>query len=197
LRWLRETFASDATFDELIESVSGIAPGAEGIRFYPFLDGAGRAPHYLPGATGAFIGIVSGHTRGHVVRALLEGVAYQYPPAMTIAGAGAGATVRPPIATGDGEARSALWNQIKADVLGVPLRVPRVVELAAAGSAILAGVAGRVFADAAAGVRALVHWDRRFDPDPASHAVYEELRAEYERVFKLITSDTHDKESNR
>jgi sugar (pentulose or hexulose) kinase len=96
------------------------------------------------------------------------------------------ADVRPPIATGDGEAQSAIWNQIKADVLGVSLHVPRIVQLAAAGAAILAGIAAGVFPDVAAGVRAVVRPDSRFDPDPVRHAVYRELRSAHERAFHLI-----------
>jgi xylulokinase len=192
LRWLREAFAPDRSFDELIEAASRVAPGADGLAFYPFVDGAGRAPHYLDGASGAMLGVVSGHAVAHVVRALLEGVAYQYPPTMEIV-ARAG-RIRGPIATGDGETRSPFWTQMKADVLGVSLRTPRVIELAAAGSALLGGLCAGVFVTAADGVRALVRWDRQFDPDPARHAAYEELRAAREHVLDQITSDRHNKE---
>jgi xylulokinase len=154
LRWLHDTFAPDRSFDELIEEASRLPPGAEGLVFYPFLDGGARAPHYLENATGAALGIVSGHGVGHMVRALLEGVAYQYPATMEIAARGS--TIRAPIATGDGEARNPFWNQLKADVLGVSLRIPRVIELAAAGSALLGGLCAGFFATAAEGVRALV-----------------------------------------
>jgi xylulokinase len=191
-RWLREALAPDQSFAALIEEAGRVAPGADGVMFFPYVDGAGRAPHYLEGAKGSVLGIVSGHTRAHMVRALLEGIAYQYPPTMEIVGS-LGA-VTPPVTTGDGEARSTVWNQIKADVLGVPLRVPRVVELAAAGAAILAGVAVGVFADVAAGVQAVVRPERTFAPDPARHALYAELRADYEHVFSLITPSSHQKE---
>jgi sugar (pentulose or hexulose) kinase len=191
-RWLRESLACDQSFDALIEEAQDVAPGADGLMFFPYVDGAGRAPHYIEGATGSLVGIVSGHTRAHVVRALLEGIAYQYPPTMDIVSALG--DVKPPITTGDGEARSAAWNQIKADVLGVPLRVPRAVELAAAGAAILAGVAAGAFADAAAGVRAIVGPDRIFEPDPLRHDVYRDLRAAHEHVFSLIAPSSHQKE---
>jgi sugar (pentulose or hexulose) kinase len=134
--------------------------------------------------TGGFVGIVSGHGRAHLVRALLEGVAFQYPPTMQIVSAGG--VIRTPIATGDGEARNALWNQIKADVLGVSLRVPRVVELAAVGAAILAGMAVGVFADAAVGVHRLVRRAESFEPDPKRHEFYESRRADYDRTYELI-----------
>ncbi len=90
------------------------------------------------------------------------------------------------IGTGDGEARNAVWNQLKADVLGVPLRVPRITDLAAAGAAILAGIASGVFADAAAGVAALVSWDRHYEPDPQRTAVYAKLSAGYELAYTRL-----------
>jgi sugar (pentulose or hexulose) kinase len=184
LRWLQETFATDRTFAQLIDEAAGVDPGADGLQFFPYVDGAGRAPHYLPGASGAFLGIVSGHTRAHFVRALLEGVAYQYPPTMAIVASLA--PVRPPVVTGDGEALSAAWNQIKADVFGVPLCVPRIAQLAAAGAAILGGVAAGVFADVSSAARAIVRPARTFEPDPRRHAAYDELRAAHERAFALI-----------
>jgi xylulokinase len=154
LRWLHDTFAPDRSFDELIEEASRLPPGAEGLLFYPFLDGGARAPHFLENATGAALGNCLRSRRRTLVRALLEGVAYQYPATMEIAARGS--TIRAPIATGDGEARNPCWNQLKADVLGVSLRIPRVIELAAAGSALLGGLCAGFFATAAEGVRALV-----------------------------------------
>ncbi len=192
LRWLHDAFAPDRSFDELIAAASELPPGADGLIFYPFLDGAGRAPHFLDDATGSMLGIVSGHALAHMVRALLEGVAYQYPPTMQIVARGS--QIHGPITTGDGEARSSFWNQLKADVLGVSLRTPRVIELAAAGSTLLAGLCAGAFTSAADGVRALVRWDRQFDPDPQRHAAYQELRAAREQVLEQITSDRNDKE---
>jgi sugar (pentulose or hexulose) kinase len=198
LRWLRETFGPDRTFEQLIEEAAPVAPGSDELMFFPYVDGANRAPHYLPDASGAFLGILSGHTRAHFVRALLEGISYQYPPTMAIVGSLA--RLRTPVVTGDAESSSKTWNQIKADVLGVPLCVPRIAQLAACGSAILAGVAAGVFADIPTGLRALVRPARTFEPDPARHAVYDELRTAYERAFELIASPalirrrTHDHE---
>jgi sugar (pentulose or hexulose) kinase len=194
LRWLREALAPELSVEALIKGAERVGPGANGLCFFPYVDGAERAPRYLTGATGAFVGIVSGHTREHLTRALLEGIAYQYPPTMEIVSARA--RPRPPLVTGDGEARSAAWNQIKADVLGVSLVIPRIIELAAAGAAILAGVAGDVFADVAAGARALVHPGVRFDPDPDRHRTYGELRASYERLSQQIFPSSDHKEHN-
>jgi xylulokinase len=121
---------------------------------------------------------------------MLEGIAYQYRATMSILtrpGAHPGPlSASDPIGIGDGEARSPVWTQLKADVLGTPLRVPRIADLAAAGAAILAGLAAGVFTDAADGVARLVRWDRQYDPDPGRSAAYRELGAAYELAYERV-----------
>jgi len=195
LRWLRDVLigpsSGQAGFDELISSAAAVPCGADGLRCFPFVDGAARAPRYAAGARGAYLGAVSGHTRGHLARAMLEGIAFQYRATLLLTGhrtADGMSNAGEAIGTGDGEARNPVWNQLKADVLGVPLRVPRITDLAAAGAAILAGIASGVFADAAAGVAALVSWDRRYEPDPQRTAVYAKLSAGYELAYTRLAS---------
>jgi sugar (pentulose or hexulose) kinase len=195
LRWLRDLLIGPSSgeigFDELISSAAEVPCGADGLLCFPFVDGAARAPRYAAGARGAYVGAVSGHTRGHLARAMLEGIAFQYRATLVQAGHQAPdgqGSIPEVIGTGDGEARSPVWNQLKADVLGVPLRVPTITDLAAAGAAILAGIAGGVYADAAAGVAGLVSWARHYDPDPCRTAVYAGLSADYEVVYKQLAS---------
>jgi xylulokinase len=196
LRWLRDVLADPA--DErgedgvaaLVSCAAEVECGADGLFCFPFVDGAARAPWYASGASAAYLGVRSGHGRAHLVRALLEGVAFQYRATMSIL-ARSGPLAHPvvvgdPISIGDGEAMSALWTQLKADVLGVPLRVPRLADLAAAGAAILAGIAAGVFEDAVSGVARLVRWDHRYDPDPVRSAAYAQISAEYERAYRQI-----------
>jgi xylulokinase len=192
LRWFRDELcggepppgaASDG-YAELLEAAGAIEPGAGGLVFYPFVDGARRAPHYLPDASGCFIGVVSGHTRAHFLRAILEGIAFQYPATLELMDPHG--LRSEPIAVVDGEARSALWNQIKADVLGVPVRTPRVIESAAVGAAVLAAQAGGLFGSAEEAVASLVRFDRVYEPDAAAHERYRELHATYEDVLGPI-----------
>jgi xylulokinase len=193
LRWLRDMLIGPASgqagFDELVSSAAEVPCGADGLMCFPFVDGAARAPRYTAGARGAYLGAVSGHTRGHLARAMLEGIAFQYRATLDLAADRAADGMTSPhdaIGTGDGEARNPVWNQLKADVLGVPLRVPRIIDLAAVGAAILAGIAGGVFADAAAGVAGMVSWDRHYDPDPRRTAVYAKLSAGYELAYQQL-----------
>ena len=170
LRWLRDTFVGpggDSGFDELVGEAADVACGADGLLCFPFVDGASRAPWYADGARAALPRRRlrpyprppgPGHAGGDRVSVPLDDV--DPDPARRAPGP---AVRQRSDRIGDGEARSAVWTQLKADVLGTPLRVPRVADLAAAGAAILAGVAAGVFEDAAAGVAGLVRWDRQYD----------------------------------
>jgi xylulokinase len=184
LRWFRDAFGGGASYAELVEEASSVPPGADGLVFLPFVDGAKRAPWYLEGAAGGFLGIASGHTRAHMARALLEGVAFEYPPTLELISPGRDPDR--PITLVDGEAHADAWNQIKADVTGVPIRTTAIRESAALGAAILAGQSVGAFADAAAGAQRLVGFDRVFEPDRAQHARYVELREQYQGVLDAI-----------
>ena len=184
LRWFRDTFAGGASYAELVEEALTVPPGAGGVAFLPFVDGAKRAPWFLSGAAAGFFGISSGHTRAHLSRAILEGIAFEYPPTLEL--------IAPdrdrnrPITLVDGEAHADAWNQMKADVTGVPIRTTAIRESAALGAVILAGQSVGAFADAAAGVQRLVRFDRVYEPDPERHAEYARLRSQYETVLAAI-----------
>jgi xylulokinase len=188
LRWFRDAFPDpDVTqrgYLALMDQAESVPDGADGLLFLPFGDGARRAPRYVDGATGSFHGIVSGHTRAHFVRAILEGIAFQYPRTLELI-----APHRPrtqPIAMVDAETRGGVWNQIKADVTGVPISTPQIFESAALGAAILAGQAAGTFADAREGVSRLVHPARVYEPDSERHARYAELRERWETIYDAV-----------
>jgi sugar (pentulose or hexulose) kinase len=185
LRWFRDEFADrGGDYLALIEQARPIAPGADGLVFLPFVDGSNRAPWFMEGATGGFLGIVSGHTRAHFVRAILEGIAFQYPPTLELVAPGRDPTQ--PITLVDGEARSELWNQLKADVLGVPIRTTECSACAALGAAILGGQAAGLFASAREGAEQLVRFNRTYEPDLERHERYIELRSAYEGVLGAV-----------
>ena len=193
LRWLRDTFASEllaaekaggqTAYEELVGAAGRIPLGADGLLYFPYLEGA-RTPRYNDDATGVFFGLTAAHSRDHFVRALLEGVAFQYPPSLALLRSWGMSTGR--ISMVDGESRSAMWNQIKADILGVPIAVPRVIQSAAVGSAILAGLAADLFKDARSGVGSMIHWERVYEPDLRRHQLYDEIRQRYECVYKYL-----------
>lgn len=188
MRWLRQLLSQEGerplTYEELLAPASRVTPGADGVRFYPYVEGA-TVPHEDNRVRAAFLGIEAHHTRAHLVRAALESVAYQYPAMLELIDR-AGHTVRT-ITISDGESRSALWNQLKADVLGRRLEVATVAEATALGAAILAGMALDAFYDAEAGIARLVPTPHTTDPDLGNHARYDEHQRRWEfgrqRVF--------------
>jgi xylulokinase len=171
------------SFDALTALAASVEPGATGLSFFPYIAGQ-RAPRYLPDSSGVFFGLRAGHTPAHMVRAILEGVAFQYPATLEILGIPPGA--QPAITMIDGETRSPLWNQIKADVLGVPIHVPAVAEAAALGAAMVAGMGAGAFPTAQAAVSSAVRPGTIFAPDPERHEIYRELRARYERIHDCL-----------
>lgn len=189
LRWFREVTAPAGTaapsYGDLLAAAAAVAPGAEGLLFYPYIEG-GTVPYGDDHVRAAFLGIEPHHTQAHLARAVIEGIAYQYPPLLDII-ARAGHEIGR-VTISDGESRSAIWNQIKADVMGRPMRVASVPEAPAVGAAILAGMATGVFARAEDGVAALTRPAEVVAPNPDSHSRYEALRGRWEAARPALFS---------
>ena len=137
LQWYHDSFAGDISYDELLSEAADVAPGSEGLFFSPYLSGE-RTPHADPLVRGSFIGLTSRHGRGHLTRAVLEGVAYGLRDNLLLLRA-SGLPAPERIRISGGGAKSTLWRQILADVMGYPLNVVEVTEGAAMGAALLAG----------------------------------------------------------
>jgi xylulokinase len=179
LRWLRDTIAPGLSYDALVEPAAAVPVGSEGLLFLPYLSGE-RSPHPDPLARGAFAGLTLGHDRRHMVRAVLEGVAFGLRDGldlMVAAGMPAPSQVR---ASGGGLA-SPLWRQILADVLEAEIATSDTTEGAAFGAALLAIPAAGWFPTVDAAVDAFVHSTPVASPGPdvavyrAGHAAYREL----------------------
>jgi xylulokinase len=136
-----------------------------------------RGPRPDPYARGVLYGLTLAHRRGDLARALLEGCAYQL---RRIAEALPGE--RKEIVVVGGGAKGALWLQILADVMGVPLLVPRVLEAGALGAAIGAGIGLGVYPNAQKAAKELVEIVRCVRPDPARHERYSQLYAHFLEV---------------
>jgi xylulokinase len=191
LRWWRDQFAPEErrneerglgdAYDQLSEEASRIAPGSDGVVFLPAMQGA-MAPEWNGAARGVFFGLTLAHTRDHMTRAILEGSAFglrDILEAMT----NAGLDVRRLTIVGGG-AKGPLWRQIKADVTGLPVRVPESVETTATGAAILAAVGAGVHATVADAVKAFVAFrPDEHEPDPAAREAYDEAYRRYRDVY--------------
>jgi xylulokinase len=179
-RWLRDQFANGETYAMLDSEAALIPAGAEGLTFLPSLMGA-LAPTWNEAARGTFAGFTLAHTRGHFIRALLEGSAYAVRDITTQMRA-AGIELRELRVVGGG-AKGRLWNQIKADVTGLPVTVPEMIETTALGAAFLALVGIGAYARLSEVSEHIVHIRERFDPDPAVQSIYAEAYARYRQTY--------------
>ncbi|HET9911189.1 MAG TPA: FGGY-family carbohydrate kinase [Anaerolineales bacterium] len=167
----------EALFDDLIRSVP---PGSDGLVLQPYWSPGLRFPG--PEARGAIIGFRDMHTRAHLYRAMLEGLAYALRE-------GAERTVRRSgvritelrVAGGGSQSDAAL--QLTADVFGLPASRPHVYEASGLGAAIDAAVGAGVHADFTTAIREMTRVRDTFEPDAKTHAIYDEL---YDKVYKKM-----------
>lgn len=185
LRWLRDAIGDHVSFDDLLEAAKQWGPGSEGLTFLPYLAGE-RTPHADPDATGAFCGLTLRHDRGALVRSVLEGVAYGLRDSLELLRE-LGVDARVARVSGGG-ARSHLWLQIIASVLGVPLELTAVEEGGAYGAALLGGVASGVFKDVAEAVDACVSVRTTVDPVSSWSATYDHGYENYRALYPALVS---------
>lgn len=191
LQWLRNSLravAPDLDYDRLVGLAAGVAPGADGLLFAPYLSGE-RTPHLDPLARGAWVGLTSRHGIGHLARALMEGVVFALRDGLELMRA-----LDLPIAairaTGGG-GRHALWRQLQADIYGMPVQSLAAEEGPAYGAALLAGVGSGMFADIADAVAKGVHVTGATEPDAARAARYAELYAVYRELYPALKVTMH------
>lgn len=191
LRWFRDRFlcgsAKSGTdpYGQLTAEAANVAPGADGLLWAPYLMGE-RTPHLDSNARAALVGLTASHTRAHVVRAILEGVAFSLQDTFTIFREMNVPVNR--IRLGGGGARSQLWRQIQADVYGHEVERVEAEEGAAYGAAILAGVGARIWPSVDDACDAVVRVHDRVPPIPANVATMAKSYASYRRVYPALKS---------
>jgi xylulokinase len=188
LRWFRDEFfntsrgqdlpATEGLYDQMIAMAESAAPGSEGLFFSPHL--GGRICPSSPEMRGAWVGVSWSHTQGHFARAILESVAYEYAYYLRIL-----QELLPKLelvearAVGGG-ARSAVWNQVKADVLNVPYQRLKGNEFGAWGAAMIAGKAAGLIGDLAAHAEeSAILSGSPCLPSPSNHEIYVPLIEKY------------------
>lgn len=198
LDWFRERLGSSngrkasGSFEALTAEAETIPPGSDGLFFLPYLAGE-RTPHADPDARGCFIGLTLAHTRGHMVRAVMEGVTYALRDSLEIIRE-LGVPVRQIRASGGG-ARSELWLQMQADVFGQKVVTINVEEGPALGVALLAAVGAGAFRHVEEGCRATIRTvsETRVRPGAKKHydqgfRLYQQLYRSLAEQFKAIAA---------
>jgi xylulokinase len=182
IRWFQHSLAGDAALEALDAEAEAAGPGAGGIVVLPYLLGE-KTPINDPDARGAFVGLRLDHGRGHLFRAVLEATAYGFRHHLEVF-AELGRTPRR-IRVTNGGARSGLWKQVVADVVGYPLEPL----IDSAGSELGAAFTAGMGIGAFSGwndVERFVHPGDVVEPDPAVHAGYGDLYAAYRALYPAL-----------
>jgi xylulokinase len=192
LKWFRDQFGTARApgrrdpYDLLTEEASRSGPGSGGVVFLPYMMGE-RSPIWHTNARGVFFGLTLSTTRGAMIRSILEGTAFALLHNVECAEE-AGITLRDLRSVGGGT-RSALWNQIKADVLGIPILLPETSVGAPFGDALLAGMGLGIYTDVEESLRSMVKINARCEPDEEHHRLYRDLYRVYRSLYEDLREE--------
>ncbi|MHB8818759.1 MAG: xylulokinase [Bellilinea sp.] len=193
LQWYRDTLAPDLSFDALLKEAETVPAGSEGLLFLPYLSGE-RTPYPDPQARGAFIGLTIRHTRGHMTRAVLEGVAFGLKDGLKLI-QNAGLERITQVRASGGGTKGALWRQILASVLESKLVTVNTAEGAAFGAALLAGVGAGVWPDVRSACRETIKITGQTLPDAKDAKRYQQTYSLYRELYPAL-KDSFQKMSN-
>lgn len=188
LRWFREEFGESLSFDELTSLAEEIPEGSDGVVFLPYLAGE-RSPIWNPKAKAMFYGLSFKETKGHAVRAVLEGVVFSvFHNLLTAKEAGVDIEKLDIRAMG-GAANSELWIQIYSDITGCQIKVPSSDTATTLGAAILAGVGVGVYKDFDEAIDQTVQITRQHAPDLNRRKNYESSLAIYLKLSSMMNKE--------
>lgn len=183
LKWFRANFGGGKSYDDLTAEAALISAGSDGAIWLPYLMGE-RTPHLDPHARAAFVGLTASHTLGHLTRAVLEGVAFSLRDSLEIF-RGLGVLIKS-IRLGGGGAKSALWQQIQADVYGQTVETVEAEEGAAFGAALLAGVGAGQWATVDEACRQTIRIAGKVEPNFASKDLLNEQFKVYQALYGAL-----------
>ncbi len=181
LKWLRDNVLG-TSYDEMTAEAATVPAGSDGLIWLPYLMGE-RSPHMDPNARAAFVGLTASHTRAHMIRAVMEGVAFSLRDSLEIFrenGIEIGA-----IRVGGGGARSDLWRQIQANCYKRPVATIESEE-AAFGAAILAGTGAGAWPNVSAACLNVIKIRDVTEPQPASVEAMENNYQIYRRLYPAL-----------
>jgi gluconokinase len=191
-RWVRDQLATLEAeegrrrgidpYDYLTQLAADVAPGSDGLIFLPLLAGE-RAPYWNANARGVFFGLSLFHEKKHMIRSVLEGVVYRIHSVATALEELAGGAKE--VRASGGFARSPLWRQMMADVLGTPVTVPDSIESSGLGAAQLGLLALGEIRDFSS-VHEWVRSNVRHEPNSANHEIYRELTSLYGQIYHQL-----------
>ena len=184
--WAKAKRAKKEIYDLLIREAKPVPTGSEGLFFLPYLSGE-RTPHADPDARGCFVGLTLAHTRGHIVRAIMEGVTYAMRDSLAIF-EGLGVPIRQIRASGGG-ARSPLWRQIQADMFGRKVVTINTEEGPAYGVALLAAVGGGEFKNVREACAATISVVQETSSSRSTRKYHDRAFPTYQRLYNSLKDD--------
>jgi xylulokinase len=195
-RWYRDEFGgtevleadrSSVDFYELMNTkVDKVPPGANGLLVMPYFAGA-ATPRYNPAARGMILGLTFAHDRFAVARAFMEGICMDMRD-MLNSMKNSGVNVNEARILG-GPTRSEVWNQIQANVYGIPVSSLKVSDATVLGAAVLGGVGAGVFASIQEGAEKVVRLEQQYEPDTQHTKIYDTLYGIYRRTYESLDSN--------
>lgn len=190
--WLRQVLASACGLDEndksaysyerMIQLAEQVPAGSDGLFFYPYLMGERRLENTT--ARGAFLGATLNHKAPHFARAVLEGVAMSMASDFRLF-TRLGVDMKRLLSVGGGT-RNRLWNQMKADMTGLPVELAAEPEAGLKGCALLAAAGVELIDDLEAEARKRCIVEKKIEPIPANRAVYDQSLDQFQRIYDRL-----------
>ncbi len=181
-----EDFPEDysSQFEIIMNEAEKVPAGSKGIIFLPYLIGE-RSPIWDEKARGCFIGLTDYHNYIYVLKSVMEGVAYNIRDVLEEAQRATGLIIKEIYASGGGT-KISVWNQIKCDVLGIPLIQLKIHETGVLGASIIAAVGLGLFSSYQEATKKMVHREKIFRPDPKNHLIYSKYFTLYRNLYPKL-----------
>jgi len=175
-------------YDLIIREAEKIPPGSHGLLFLPYLMGE-RTPHLDAQARGMWFGLTAAHSRGHLIRAILEGVAFSLRDSLEIF-----KELEIPVeeirASGGGS-RNFIWREIQADIYGKELVTLRESEGSAYGAAMLAGVGAKIYSSVEESAGQAIQVRERMTPRKEHVEIYDRQYEVYRNLYPAVQKLAH------
>lgn len=174
------------SYDLLTREASTVPPGAGKLIFLPYLNGE-RTPHADPNARGVFFGLTDSHRKGHLVRAILEGISFGLRDSLELIKA---KDIEPEeVRITGGGAKSNLWTQIQANIFGYKIKQTSINEGPAFGAALLAGVGAGIFKNVDEAIKETVNARTVARPNREKEQLYNQLYEIYKSLYSSLEED--------
>jgi len=183
LRWMHDELCPTVSYDEMNRHAEAVPRGCNGLLFAPYLTGE-RNPHPDPFARGAFVGLTLRHSLPHMIRAVMESVAFGMRDQLELLRS-LGVNPSEAVVSG-GAANSPVWRQLMTDIMGIPLCTINTNEGAAFGAAILAAVGAGAWPDVPTACANMIRKVDQIAPDREGAAVYERLYPTFRGLYPAL-----------